>query len=83
MLSPSFLLYLIELRSRTEPSGYWCAYCLVGKSSLLIANLTSGTPFSPCSSVRHELCMTAFLETEEPEDGCLNRATDCQKPVVL
>ena len=74
---------LVELWLCREPSGMGSTNCLVCECGILVVDFDSLPASTGSGRISHELCMTAFLETDEPEDCFFHRFADCEQTVVL
>ena len=67
----------------TEPSCFRRTDRFVGVNRIIFVDFDSLTTPSSGSSVRHELCMTALFQANEPKDCGLYGGTYGQETVIL
>lgn len=73
----------IKHRLRTKPPRKRRSNRLIRERSIGIINLDRLSTTSSSSRVRQQLRITAFLQTDKPEDSLFNRLSDSQETVVL
>lgn len=68
----------IKQRLRTKPARLRRANSLIRKRSVRIINLHRLPTATRRCGIGQQLCMATFLQTDEPENGFFDRATDGQ-----
>lgn len=68
----------IKQRLRTKPARLRRANSLIRKRSVRIVNLHRLPTATRGRGIGQQLCMAAFLQTDKPENGFFDRATDGQ-----
>lgn len=73
----------VKQRPRTEPPGKRRSDSLIRTRSIGSINLDRLSTTSSSSRIRQQLRITAFLQTDKPEDSLFDRLSDSQQTVIL
>lgn len=73
----------IKVRLGAKVTSHRCANTLIRERRIGLVDLDRLTTPSGRGGVGHQLRMTAFLQTDEPEDALFDRLSDGQETVVL
>ena len=83
IIFPCLLRDQIEHRFRAEIPRHWTSNRFVGVYGILLIDLDRLTSSSSGGSIRQQLCLTALLHTDKPENRLLHRLAYCQQTMVL